>query len=439
MNNVPNPHGCDMIVSGGLIMLTIRPASDADIPAIQSLLYDAVDRAEAMGRPMWQREHVAWEVISQKYPASTFRLAVLDGETVGCMALVMYDPEIWPELAPDEAVYLHKLVVHRNASGKGVSRALFACARDHCRSMGIPSLRLDVYANREKLCALYESEGFRFVREESFYGESYHSALYEQDVPMFTQAVSSWDDWRRVFQDRDAFTPLIRAIYRKEQLTFTTLENTAPGTNAVFRIGETVAKVFVPACAGCDSAPEYAAELDGLMRAERYGVDAPRVRASGTFDDCGTLWRYLVMDYIDAPSFADMVPTLDDAGKRTIGRRLRELTDRLHVPRADGLVWAHRDINPDNLLIRPDGTPALLDFADAAWDTVECERAVIVCELFRFDHAFLDGYFPEGWMPDALAESCIRGLARHPFRENILRDRFGTLDDPYGHIRAALL
>ena len=77
-------------------MLTIRPASDADIPAIQSLLYDAVDRAEAMGRPMWQREHVAWEVISQKYPASTFRLAVLDGETVGCMALVMYDPEIWP-------------------------------------------------------------------------------------------------------------------------------------------------------------------------------------------------------------------------------------------------------------------------------------------------------------------------------------------------------
>ena len=73
----------------------------------------------------------------------------------------------------------------------------------------------------------------------------------------FHERISCWDDWGRVYQSKEAFSPLVEEIYRREKLPFAPLQNLTPGTNAVFRVGNTVAKVFFPRESGLDHTPDY--------------------------------------------------------------------------------------------------------------------------------------------------------------------------------------
>lgn len=62
--------------------------------------------------------------LSRHYSAENFNIAYLDGEAVGCMALVDYDPVIWPDIMKGESLFIHKLAVKRSGAGKGVSKYL---------------------------------------------------------------------------------------------------------------------------------------------------------------------------------------------------------------------------------------------------------------------------------------------------------------------------
>ena len=60
---------------------------------------------------------------------------------------------------------------------------------------------------------------------------------------LFTCQIENWRDWGKVFLSTAAFTPLAQKIFRQEGLEFTGRENLTPGTNAVFRGGES-ARIF---------------------------------------------------------------------------------------------------------------------------------------------------------------------------------------------------
>lgn len=63
---------------------------------------------------------------------------------------------------------------------------------------------------------------------------------------LFVPVIASWADWGRCFQDRAAFTPLCKDILWREGLPPLPLMPLTPGTNAVFRSGDCVLKVFYP-------------------------------------------------------------------------------------------------------------------------------------------------------------------------------------------------
>jgi hypothetical protein len=65
-------------------------------------------------------------------------------------------------------------------------------------------------------------------------------------MQIFTEQINSWDDWGKLFQSIPAFTPLVERIFHKENLPLANIENLHPGTNAVFRVGEYVIKIFAP-------------------------------------------------------------------------------------------------------------------------------------------------------------------------------------------------
>jgi GNAT superfamily N-acetyltransferase len=54
------------------------------------------------------------------------------------MALVDYDPLLWPDIQKGESLFIHKLAVKRRAAGNGVSNFLIRFAKEECKRRNIP-------------------------------------------------------------------------------------------------------------------------------------------------------------------------------------------------------------------------------------------------------------------------------------------------------------
>ncbi|WP_424947182.1 ankyrin repeat domain-containing protein [Candidatus Spongiihabitans sp.] len=86
------------------------------------------------------------------------------------------------------------------------------------------------------------------------------------------------------------------------------------------------------------------------------------VRVHQIFEDNNT--AYMVLDYEDGLSFEAHLQSLSQPpSEPALGAIIAPLLDALKHMHADGLL--HRDISPDNIIIRADGSPVLLDFGAA--------------------------------------------------------------------------
>lgn len=289
---------------------------------------------------------------------------------------------------------------------------------------------------------------------------------------LFRETIENWSDWGKVFQSIPAFAPLVDEILRRESLPSAQIENLTPGTNAVFRIGGYVVKIFSPKESGIDGAADMETELFATKFAHDNGVNAPKIVADGEIcDKCD--FKYLVMSFERGVQFGDAVGSMSDDRKRAVGRELRRLTDRMDIPcerfnRSDPLdgslggnrwekfserfknerisristrnygesVFVHGDLNPDNILIDGDGSLTVLDFADALCAPICYEHALVASELFLFDNALLHGFFGE-YDPKSLTNLILDGLLIHAFGGDVIAQRvcppseLDSLDDLY--------
>lgn len=280
-------------------------------------------------------------------------------------------------------------------------------------------------------------------------------------MPLFAPELRDWKDWGRVYDSREAFAPLAAAILAGEGLPVRPLELCTPGTNANFRVGGYLLKIFAPEETGAHPRTDWEAECFGLRRARELGVSAPRLVARGRFRDRYTFW-YIVTDFLEYPSFEERRTAMTPGEKRRFGAALRAITDRLHRSRpcppgtdlrrqalaskgwdafppkfrrereafirryaAEDPGYVHGDLCGDNLLVREDGEPVVLDFADGTTAPAAYEQALVAVELFRMDPAFLAGYFG-AFRPEELARLCVKGLLIHPYGGEILEKYCGA-------------
>lgn len=293
---------------------------------------------------------------------------------------------------------------------------------------------------------------------------------------LFNVKIANWEDWGGIFQSIPAFAPLVYRILDAEGLPRAKIEGLTPGTNAVFKVGSYVVKVFAPAESGYDQTPDLKTELFATRRANALGVSAPRLVAGGFVED-KYRFEYIVTDFIEGAEFPDAVKGMAYGEKLSVGRKLRAVTDLLNTsceafnvfdavcnegrfPVWDKFpagfnaeravykrthdfgekVFAHGDLCGDNILVTPGGELFIIDFADSVLAPVSYEHALVAVELFDMDPALLRGFFGE-CPAGRLADICFDGLLIHAFGGGIIEHRLG---DPssfagIGDLRTKLL
>ena len=269
---------------------------------------------------------------------------------------------------------------------------------------------------------------------------------------LFTEQINNWDEWGKTFQSIPAFTALVEHIFQKEKLLIKRIEILKPGTNAVFKVGEYVVKIFAPPGMGQDFGINIDVELFGLKWAEAQGVPAPRLIANGVVED-KYCFRYIVMDYIDGKLLSEIEDSLSYEDKVSIGKKIRSITDRLNKPcknftsidvmkhafadeewedegfphsfqeerlsylrefRMDGRekVYCHGDFHAENILVDDKMEVYIVDFADAMYAPAEYEQVYVVSALFCFEEPYMVGYFGD-YEAEDIVDLCMTWLPIH--------------------------
>jgi len=269
---------------------------------------------------------------------------------------------------------------------------------------------------------------------------------------LFTEQINSWEEWGNVFCSISAFAPLVEYIFEREKLPVAKMEKLTPGTNAVFKVGDYVVKIFAPPRLGEDFGTDVAVELFGMRWAERQGVPSPKLVAHGVVED-KYYFEYLVMAYIHGKLLSEVEDSLSDADKVIIGQQVRAITDQLNRPcekftpidvmqyaletedwDKEGFpvsfqrerlaylshfcmtdkekVYCHGDLHIENILVDEELGVYIIDFADAMYAPAEHEEAYIVSGLFCFDKAYLMGYYGNYEVNDVV-DLCMAWLPIH--------------------------
>jgi tRNA A-37 threonylcarbamoyl transferase component Bud32 len=286
----------------------------------------------------------------------------------------------------------------------------------------------------------------------------------DEEKRFFRDVINNWQDWSRVFKSIPAFLPLIEHIYAKEKLPFSRITLLTPGTNAVFEVGNTVIKLFAPVESGMDQTITHGTESFALTRMKQLGIPVPEIIAEDLVRD-KYQFAYMITEYIKGVEFAATVKNMTDDEKLNIGRKLRVLTDTMNTPCApfndvdvikDGdrslrwdryaerfrrervayieshdfgeKVFVHGDLCGDNIMVLPNGTMCIIDFADAVLAPKDYEQALVAVELFNFDAALLRGYFGN-YSAEALTELCFNGLLIHEYGGDIVDSRVGRFHE----------
>jgi serine/threonine protein kinase len=146
------------------------------------------------------------------------------------------------------------------------------------------------------------------------------------------------------------------------------------------------------------------------------------VRITRVFEAHGT--AYMIMDYEDGQSFEAWLARLGrPPSQAELDRIAALLLDALELLHAQSLL--HRDIAPDNIVVRPDGSPVLLDFGAARQSVAQMSRSITRITKAGFsphEQYALDSRLQGPWSDlYAFAATLYRAVTGMPPQEATLR------------------
>lgn len=148
-------------------MITIRLATEADLPPLMVVVKEAVAHMNQLGNPQWGANYPNIEHYQEGLDAG--HLYVVEdekGTLLGAAVFNTAEDETYKAISwsvAPPAMVVHKMVVSPSAQRQGVATAFF----DHCEGMarerGIASVRLDTYTKNDRMQGLLKKRGYTHV------------------------------------------------------------------------------------------------------------------------------------------------------------------------------------------------------------------------------------------------------------------------------------
>jgi len=89
---------------------------------------------------------------------------IVRGNDILCIFSIQHnDPFIWRDRDQNDAIYLHRIVVNPNFKGQKQFEKVLNWAKQFARQKNLKFIRMDTWADNEKIIAYYKSFGFEFI------------------------------------------------------------------------------------------------------------------------------------------------------------------------------------------------------------------------------------------------------------------------------------
>ena len=363
----------------------------------------------------------------------------------------------------EERIYAMDQWIAPEYWNQGNGRRLISLALDTLiEERGAQVVLLDPHVDNPRAIRCYERCGFRAIKK--LPSHEWHEGRYVDCLLMayrpdcFKREIQGWTGWAKVFQDLSAFRPLMDRILDRERIRRPEeYDHLTPGTNAVFRAGDKVMKIFAPMESGLDTRVDEETERH-LLETWAGRIPIPRLLGWGSIRDRYT-FRYLIQEYIEGEEAGEAIRSWSQPQKAAFVEALHRVLAKIHQPdgalpamdyvkraiesprirrlpqllqtdfrqrqtriaesyRAMPTVLVHGDLTGENVLVCEDGSLCILDWADACLAAETYEWPPIVFELFRCDAELTRCFCRED--PKEFTHKLVDALVLHDFGADIL-------------------
>ena len=243
---------------------------------------------------------------------------------------------------------------------------------------------------------------------------------------LFKGRIQNWDDWSKVYMDVELFRPLIEYIAKKHAIEYEEIIPQGFSTNAVFKVGKYIIKLFAPPSSGANTVSDYTAESSAIARALVEGVLVPKLLYRGLIESTYPFY-YMVFQYIEGfearkilknytidekADFVKQIKTMlkainqkpfetDFSQNIKTRYNMMQKWHRFNVIIQEQVktmiatldlgeqVYVHGDITGDNIIIDVYHQAYLIDFADSTIAPYYYEYPSIIFDLFNFDKTLI--------------------------------------------------
>jgi ribosomal protein S18 acetylase RimI-like enzyme len=89
---------------------------------------------------------------------------IVQDDNILCIFSIQYnDPFIWRDKDQDDAIYLHRIVVHPDFKGQKQFEKVLSWAKEFAHRHNRPFVRMDTWADNKKIIDYYKSFGFELI------------------------------------------------------------------------------------------------------------------------------------------------------------------------------------------------------------------------------------------------------------------------------------
>lgn len=142
-------------------MYRIENAVSTDLPMICQLFEEAIAFLRA-------NHFIGWTSYDQEFIKSDIErgllFKVVNNNEIACIFSICFNDElIWREKETGNAIYLHRIVLNRAFSGEKLFSKVLEWAIKFAKERKLDYIRMDTWAENDKIVAYYKSYGFILV------------------------------------------------------------------------------------------------------------------------------------------------------------------------------------------------------------------------------------------------------------------------------------